>query len=187
MKKMEHFRIEPANTALVVIDIQEKLFAVMPQNVRQNVEKNTRLLIAAAQEFDIPILCTEQYPKGLGQTIPEIKANLSGVAPIEKIAFSCCGEPAFCEALEKTGADCIILCGMETHICIYQTVIDLLEHGKCVFVAADAVCSQEKQHWKLALEAIRQAGGVVVPVQTILFQILRQAKTDQFKRLSKLL
>lgn len=179
------FRPNPDRLALVVIDIQEKLAAVMPPKVLSQVARNTNLLLATAQEFNLPVIVTEQYRRGLGATVEEI--HFQGQhSVIDKISFSCCGEPAFQQALSSSGRRDVILCGMEAHICVLQTALDLLEEGRQVFIAADAVCSRTKLNWELGLEMLRQAGAIITPAETIVFQLLGAAGNERFKRLAPL-
>jgi nicotinamidase-related amidase len=177
---------EQGRAALAVIDIQERLAPAMPPEALAAVLRNTRILIETAKELKIPIIVTEQYPKGLGQTVPEIAAALEGVKRIEKVAFSCCGEPGFMEALKASGKRDVILCGMETHVCVLQTALGLMERDYRVFAAADAVCSRAKLNWELAIETMRQAGAVVGTAEIFAFQLLGKAGTESFKKISKM-
>ena len=135
--------------------------------------------------MDIPLLITEQYPKGLGPTIPEIKDVIPSYAPIEKISFSCCGEPFFLEAVQVTGRQQVVLAGMETHVCVLQTCLDLLKEGFDVHVVSDAVCSRTEQNYRAGLEFMRDAGAVISCTETVLFQLLEKAGTEPFKIISK--
>lgn len=186
MPEMDKYKIDAQKAALVVVDIQEKLAGGMDESVLENVVRNTGILAAAAHELGLPIILTEQYPKGLGPTLEGVREAVGEVIPIEKMAFSCCGETKFLDALRETGARDVILCGMESHICILQTVLDLLEADYHVFVPADALCSRKKMNWRLGLEAMRQAGALVGSTEMFLFQLLGIAGTDSFKKLSKL-
>lgn len=179
------FRPSAADLALVVVDIQTKLASAMPEDVLAQVVRNTNVLLAAAAEFDLPVLMTEQYPRGLGETLPELRLA-EGQPRVEKISFSCCEEPAFAQALQAAGRRSVLLCGMETHVCVLQTALDLLTDDRQVFIAADAVCSRAKLNWKLALEMMRQAGAVITPTEAVVFQLLGAAGSERFKRLSRL-
>ena len=185
-RPVSHFRPTAADLALVVIDIQEKMAAAMPEETLAQVVRNTNILLAAAQEFALPVLVTEQYRRGLGATLPALNLTETNT-PLEKLSFSCCGEPAFVSALQATGRRSALLCGIETHVCVLQTALDLLEDGWQVFVAADAVCSRTRLNWKLALETMRQSGVVIAPTETIVFQLLGAAGDERFKRLSRLI
>ena len=180
---MERYVLDRAAATLVIVDIQERLAVAMSEKDR--VVTNAQHLIEAARLLEIPLLVTEQYPKGLGPTIPEIKSALQTYAPVEKITFSCCGEPFFMEAVQETERKQIILTGMETHVCVLQTCIDLLQAGYVVHVVSDAVCSRTKHNYKTALEYMRDAGAVISCTETALFQLLVKAGTEEFKAISK--
>jgi isochorismate hydrolase len=185
-QSVSDFRPAAADLALVIVDIQEKIGGAMPDKVLAQVVRNTNILLAAAGEFGIPVLVAEQNRRALGPTLPALR--LAGEhSLVEKMSFSYFGEPAFVQALNSTGRRSVLLCGMEAHVCIYQIALDLLEEGRKVFVAADAICSRAKLNWKLSLGTMRQAGAVVVPTETIVFQLLGKAGDERFKRISKLL
>jgi nicotinamidase-related amidase len=173
------FQLDRATAVLLVVDIQERLAAAMGE--RERVVANAGHLIAAAQLLGVPVVHTEQYPKGLGRTVPELRAVLDPAPAVEKLTFDCCGEPAFAPALEGTGRATVIVCGMETHICVLQTVLGLLARGMTVHVAADAVCSRNPENARTALELARDAGAVVTCTETVLFQLLVRAGTPEFK------
>jgi nicotinamidase-related amidase len=179
MKGIGRFQLERGATALLVIDIQERLAAAMAE--REKVVANTGHLIAAAKLLGVPVVHAEQYPKGLGPTVPELREALGAAAPIEKLTFSCCGEPAFAPALEAAGRPTVVVCGMETHVCVLQTVLGLLARGLVVHVAADAVCSRNPENSRVALELMRDAGAVVTCTETVLFQLLERCATPEFK------
>jgi nicotinamidase-related amidase len=186
-KSIEHYIPDHQSTALVVVDIQERLAAAMPAEVMAGVVRRTEILIAAARELSLPVILTEQYPRGLGVTVPSLQAALgSDTHPIEKLTFSCCGVEHFNAALENHAVRDVILCGIETHVCVYQTALDLLGGGRRVFLAADAVCSRSRQNHKLALKNMRQAGVVVGSSEMFLFQLLKEARGDTFKAISRL-
>lgn len=175
-------------TALVVIDVQERLFPVMDADHREEVMRNLKVLTAAARRLQVPILVTEQYPKGLGHTLPEFKETLPpGNEPLEKVAFSCCGVDAFRGRLGPTGARQLLLSGIEAHVCVLMSALDLLAEGFTVHVVADAVTSRTQANWRLAMEQLRQAGAVVTTTETVLFQLLRQADTEDFRELARLI
>jgi nicotinamidase-related amidase len=179
MTRIRTFQLERDDAVLLVVDIQERLAVVMPE--RERVVANTGHLIAAAKLLGVPVLLTEQYPKGLGPTVPELRTALDPEPAIVKMTFDCCGEPAFAPALEQTGRSTLIVCGMEAHICVLQTVLGLLEAGLAVHVAADAVCSRSPENARIALELLRDAGAVVTCTETVLFQLLGRAGTPEFK------
>lgn len=176
--------LERGKTVLVVIDIQERLARAMP-TVEEYYQK-VGALIKAFRRLGAPVIVTQQYTQGLGPTVPEITEALGEFAPIEKTAFSCAGDPAYVGALKATGARQVVLCGMETHVCVQQTALDLLAAGYQVHVAADAVRSRKKQDWELSLERLRQAGVVVTTAEAIIFEVLVQSGTDEFREISKL-
>lgn len=180
---MDKFFLSRDNSLLVIVDIQERLVPAM--QVKDKVVANTLHLIEAAKLLNIPLRVTEQYPKGLGRTIREIAEALPECAPIEKITFSCCGQQAFLDAVASTGRTHVILAGMETHVCVLQTCIDLLRSGYHVHAAADAICSRSKENYRLALEFMRDAGAVISCTETILFQLLEKAGSDEFRTISK--
>lgn len=186
MSEAPRFILDPSRAVLVVIDVQEKLSAAMPKSVLRQVVKNTGVLIAAAGELGFSILLTEQYPQGLGRTLPELQQQLGSVKPIEKLAFSCCGEAAFTSRFSATDPRQVILTGMEAHVCVYQTALDLLGAGHHVFVPVDAVCSRSKANWRIGIEAMRRAGAVIGSTEMFLFQMLKVAGSESFKKLAKL-
>jgi nicotinamidase-related amidase len=154
---MRHpFIVSRENTALAIIDVQERLAATMKD--KDQVVHNIKLLIQAARLFNIPILVTEQYPKGLGRTVPEITVEIPKITPIEKMTFSCCQADAFNKELEDLKVDQIILTGMETHICVLQTALDALQDGYRVQVVEDAVCSRTRDRWETGLRQMEKAG-----------------------------
>jgi nicotinamidase-related amidase len=179
MKGIKSFQLDRGSAVLLVVDIQERLAAVMAE--REKVVANAGHLIAAAKLLGVPVVHTEQYPKGLGPTVPELRAALEPAAAVEKMTFDCCGEPAFGPALRQTGRSTVIVCGMETHICVLQTVLGLLAGGATVHVAADAVCSRNPENARTALELMRDAGAVVTCTETVMFQLLVRAGTPEFK------
>ena len=172
---------------LTVIDVQGALVKAMDPRVVSQVIRNVQVLITFAKDMGIPILVTEQYPKGLGGTIPEIKETLEEILPIEKMAFSCCNVDVFNERLTHLGRKQILLCGMEAHVCVLQTTADLLERGYDVHVVADAICSRRKLDWDLGLRWMEKKGAMILSTEIIAFQLLKEAGTDEFKRLSRFL
>lgn len=180
---MEKYILKKENAVLIVVDIQERLAVAMSEKDR--VIANTQHLIEAARLLRLPLLVTEQYPKGLGPTVDGIKDALTEYAPIEKITFSCCGETSFLDAVSAGGKKQVILTGMETHVCVLQTCIDLLHAGYDVHVVSDAVCSRSSENYRTALEYMRDAGAVITCTETVLFQLLEKAGSDEFKAISK--
>jgi len=170
-------------TVLLLVDIQERLAVTM--KMRDAVINNCLHLIELSKMQHIPVIVTEQYSKGLGQTVSEIRDALPVYRPVEKLAFSCCGEPAFMNALKALNRKTVLLTGMETHVCILQTCVDLLEEGFNVHLVRDAVCSRTEENWKTGTEFMRDAGAIVTCTETLLFQLLKVAGTEEFKAISK--
>lgn len=172
---------------LVVVDVQERLFAAMDTESRDEAIRNIKILVSTARRLALPVLITEQYPKGLGHTLPELAALLTGTPVIEKTAFSCCGAAGFVDRLRETGADPVLLVGLEAHVCVLLTALDLRALGFRVAVVADAVCSRRRETRDLGLAQARQAGVVVTATETVVFQLLGRADTDAFREIVKLL
>jgi nicotinamidase-related amidase len=177
---MSDWRLTPQNSALVVIDVQEKLMNVMPQ--RAAALASIQELIGASRVLKLPTLVTAQYIKGLGPICPEIAEATPGITPIEKMAFSCCGSEEFLRAVKDLGRQRIILCGIEAHVCVQQTAIDLMK-DYFVYVAADAICSRHRHDHKVAVERMRDCGAVITTVESAVFEILRESGTDLFKQI----
>ncbi len=176
------------HTTLAVLDVQERLFHAMDADHREEVMRNIKVLAVAARRLHVPILVTEQYPKGLGHTLQELKDTLGpGVEPIEKVTFSCCGIEPFRSRLTTLGARHVVLTGIEAHVCVLMSALDLLAEGYTVHVVADAVTSRTQGNWRLAMGQLRQAGAVVTGTESVLFQLLRQADTDEFRELARLI
>ncbi len=170
---------------LVFIDVQGKLHELM--DGKEALDSNLARMIECAKLLEVPILGTEQIPEKLGATNEPFRSLLEGVPRVGKSAFSCCGEPKFMKAFQALEKRLAILVGIETHVCVYQTAIDLLETGTEVFVVADAVASRSPENKALALQALRDAGAKVLPAETILFALLRDAADPRFKGLLKLI
>ena len=185
MSLMERFFLDRDKAQLVVVDVQEKLCRAMDTEVLEQLTGNISILLDAAAELGLPALATEQYVKGLGATLPVLKEKLT-TASLEKMTFSCCGGEGFLEALAKSGRRQVILTGMETHVCVLQTALELLSEGYMVHLVCDAVMSRKKANWKTALKTLSAAGVVLTTTEAVLFQLLRVAGTEEFKKLSKL-
>lgn len=186
MSIQNKFLLDPAKAVLVVIDVQEKLCAAMDQELLRQLVKNTGILLESANELAVPVFFTEQYVKGLGSTLPELKARAAAAPSFEKLTFSCCGNRSFVEQLRDSGRTQVIVAGMETHVCVLQTVIELQAAGFHVHVVKDAVMSRSRDNWQTAVEAMVLAGAVPTSTESVLFQLLKIAGTDSFKKLSKL-
>ncbi|MGO1370110.1 MAG: hydrolase [Senegalia sp. (in: firmicutes)] len=180
---MDKFTLEREESVLVIIDIQEKLAPVM--DYKDMVVKNTQILIAAAKEMNIPIIVTEQYPKGLGTTVEELEKELNEDTKIEKLQFSACTDE-FKNHLDKLGRKKIIMVGMETHVCVFQTARNLLEDDYNVYIARDGVTSRTKENYLNGLDLMRDMGAVITNTETIVFDLLKKSATDEFKILSKM-
>jgi nicotinamidase-related amidase len=186
MSIKDSFFLERDKAVLVVIDVQEKLCVAMDEAVLGKLVKNIGILLESAAEMSIPVLVTEQYVKGLGATLPELKAKASSAHCHEKMAFSCCGSAEFVADLKASGRTQVIVTGMETHVCVLQTVIELREAGLDVHIVKDAVMSRNKQNWQTAVQAMTLAGAIPTSTESVLFQLLKVAGSDEFKKLSKL-
>jgi len=176
-----------ARPVLVVVDVQERLFNAMDAERRDDMVANVKILVNAARRLDVPVLVTEQYPKGLGRTLPELRTVLDDTPPFEKTAFSCAGATGFLDRLSALGGDHVILAGIEAHVCVLLTALDLLARGVRVSIVADAVCSRRPANLEIGLAQARQAGAVITSTETVVFQLLGAADTDAFRELSKLL
>ena len=176
-----------AHPVLTIVDVQERLFNAMDAERRDDMVANVKILASAARRLEVPVLLTEQYPKGLGRTLPEVKSLLADVPPFEKTAFSCADAAGFMDRVRALGADHVILTGIEAHVCVLLTALDLLGRGLKVSVVADAVCSRRAANLEIGLAQARQAGAVITATETVVFQLLGGADNDAFRELSKLL
>ena len=174
---------------LLVVDVQEKLAPAMPADAMIALERAARILVEAAATLGAAVLATEQYPAGLGRTVGAIAEDLARVsAPVlEKIAFSAVEAPGFREALDDKRPSSVIVIGMETHVCVYQTVRELCARGLEVHVPLDGVCSRRDDHKAVGLELMRSLGARITTAETVVFDWLRKAGTPEFKKLSKLI
>lgn len=180
--------LERSNAVLAVIDMQERLLNAFPEERRDSVMKHALIAVESAKILGLPVLVSEQYPKGLGPTAAAIRESLGDrFAPIEKLVFSCGRSPEFKEALERTGRRDVIIAGVESHVCVLQTVMDLVNDGYRVYVPADAVTSRRTLDWEMGLDLMKKAGATVGTTETFVFQLLERAGTDEFKAISKLL
>lgn len=176
------------DSVLVVIDLQERLAAAMPEQVRERVLSCVEIMLTATEMLSVPVMATEQYPKGLGHTEPRLKPYLDErVSVIEKTCFSCQTIPLFSQQLSATQRKQVFLVGMEAHICVLQTAMDLQANGYQVFVIEDAVSSRAQSNHDNAMHRLRQAGVVVTNVESVIFEWLRDASHSQFKALSRLI
>jgi nicotinamidase-related amidase len=182
-------RLDPKKTAVVVVDIQERLADAMPTEQLGRVRRATRILIEAAWLLGAPLLATEQYPKGLGPTLNELNEALVGANAkrFEKTEFSALDAQGFGAAFDETGARAAVVVGMETHVCVYQTVRDLTAKGIDVYVPIDGVASRQEDHRETGLELCERAGAIRTTAETVVFDWLRRGQGDAFKQLSKLI
>ena len=176
-----------AHPVVVVVDVQERLFNAMDADRRDDMVTNVKILVSSARRLGMPVLVTEQYPKGLGRTLPEVRSLLGETPAFEKTAFSCAEAEGFMERLRALGAEHVILTGIEAHVCVLLTALDLLTRGLRVSIVADAVCSRRPVNLEIGLGQARQAGAVVTATETVVFQLLGRADSDAFRELSKLL
>ncbi len=181
---MQKYYLNKDDCVLMIIDLQEKLMRVMTE--REQVYRNTNLLSATAYEFDIPVILSEQYPKGIGPTVKEIKDNLGAYHYLEKVDFSLCNQEAGA-ILDGYGRKTVIVTGSETHVCVYQSVRDLLRLGYNVHLVSDAVCSRFKNNYKNSLGLMKDMGAVITNTETVVFDLLQKAGTGVFKKISPLI
>lgn len=183
MKKQSH-RLTRTRTGLVVVDVQQRLLPAIFE--KERVLQNLLRLIQGAAILKVPVFATEQYRKGLGPTVPEVAVAISGFAPLEKVAFSACGAAGFIPALKQKKVSAAILCGIEAHVCVSQTCLDMLDKRFRVFVAADAVSSRTPENYRIGLDRMRAAGAIIVSTEMVLFELLEQAGTVEFKQILNL-
>jgi len=178
--------LQRENSCLIVVDIQERLLPAMIG--RDGVVRNTGILLQAAARLDVPVIASEQYPKGLGPTVPELRQALPPAATIiEKASFSCLGEDAFARRLRELDRSQIVVAGIEAHVCVLQTAGQLLAAGFDVFVVADATASRTPVSHDLAMARLARAGCAVVTAEMVVFEWLQVAGTPEFKDLSALI
>jgi len=175
--------LEAEHCALLVIDIQQKLLPPIFQ--KEQLVRNAQLLIRTAGILKIPALVSTQYAKGLGETIPEITALLGGTQSVDKTLFSCFASDAFCAVVKRLPAErnTLLLCGMESHICVTQTALAALRDGYLVHVASDAVSSRTEWNWKIGLDRMRAAGAVISSTEMIIYELMRSSTSAAFKEL----
>jgi nicotinamidase-related amidase len=177
-------RILREESAAVVVDIQERLLPHIHEG--DILLRNCQKLIEGLQVLSVPLLVTQQYTRGLGQTVQPISQLFPVFRPIEKISFSCSGEPAFENELAGTGKTYIILCGIESHVCVMQTCLDLLDSGKKVVVVEDCVSSRKPDDKRISIERMRQEGARITTVESLLFELSRVAGNETFKSISRI-
>jgi len=174
---------EAEHCALIVIDIQEKL--LRPTFHREQLVRNAQLLIQAAGILKIPTLMSTQYAKALGSTVPEVSTLLAGTEAIDKQMFSCFGSDVFCSVLKRLPGqrNTLLLCGMETHICVAQTALAALREGYVVHVASDAVSSRTEWNWKVGLDRMAAGGAVISSTEMMIYELMRSSGSQAFKEL----
>ena len=178
---------DAADSVLVVIDIQERLAKAMPEKPLRRLVERTSMLIQAANLLGVPVLRTEQYPKGLGPTLSDIEQHLHNDQKMEKTCFACSEASGFAQALQETRRRQVVLTGMESHVCVLQTALGLQAAGHQVFVVGDAVCSRHKANHKNALQRMAHSGVVISNSESVMFEWLRDSRHEQFKTISTLL
>src|SRR5947199_1441631 len=178
--------LDGAHTALAIIDMQEGFRPIISDFVET--AARIALVAHAAQLLGVPVIVTEQYPKGLGHTAGEIRAVLpEGLEPIEKTAFSSCGAQEFVSQLERAGARQVLLCGIEAHVCVNQTAHDLIANGYQVHLLTDCISSRSEQNRQIGVEKMLKSGALPSSTETALFELMRDARHEQFKAIQKLI
>jgi nicotinamidase-related amidase len=175
--------LEGDQCVLIVVDIQEKLLP--PIFEKEQLVRNSKLLIRAAGILKIPAVMSTQYAKGLGQTVPELASLLPETEAVDKDRFSCFGSEAFCALLKRLpgNRNTLLLCGMESHICVMQTALAALREGYLVHVASDAVSSRTEWNWKIGLERMRSAGAVISSTEMMIYELMRSSSSPAFKEM----
>ncbi|MBO7146223.1 MAG: isochorismatase family protein [Lentisphaeria bacterium] len=179
-------KLTTSDTFTCVVDLQEKLVPAMGNS--ENLMKRVKILLGGLQSLEIPVLATEQYPKGLGATLPEVSELFTpGAAVIEKNSFSCFGTESFAEAARQCGRKNMILLGVESHVCVFQTALDALELGYTVYLVEDCIDSRFASDKAAAIAALRDAGVKILTSEMILFMLMRASSHPAFKTISKLI
>ncbi len=181
-------RLEPKNTLLVIVDIQERLASAVPVEPMGRVVKNTSLLLRTAERLSMRVLASEQYPKGLGATIPEVRDILDTmkVTPLAKLTFDAISDDPFHKAAFTDRPTAVVIVGMEAHVCVFQTARSFVERGVATYVVSDAVASRTEENRLSGLSLAERAGAVVTNAESVVFDLLERAGTEDFKILSKL-
>ena len=176
--------LKAQHCALIVIDVQEKLLP--PIYEKERLVRNSQLLLRLAGLLSLPVVATTQYSKGLGQIVPEIASLLGGTTPLDKLEFGCFGNGEFRSSIDRlNGRNTLLLCGMETHICVLQTALGALNQGHIVHVAGDAVSSRTELNWKLGLQRMRDAGAVISSTEMMIYELLGKSGSHEFKEILK--
>ena len=177
--------LDRSKTCLLVVDVQERLLPVI--HGKELLLKNIQRLVSGAGILGLPVIVSEQYPKGLGPTVSPLCELLEKARKLEKITFSCMRDQPIADLIRETSCNSILVCGIESHVCVLQTVLDALGCGFRVHVAADAVSSRAQENKRIALERMRQAGAVITSTESALFELLEKAGTSEFKKISALI
>ncbi len=174
--------LRPERTALVVVDLQEKLLPVIAG--RERVVKNSLLLMRLAEILDLPVVLTSQYRKGLGEIVPEVRGAAPGLEPLDKVSFGCFGDEGFLNRLRSlSGRDQLVVTGIECHICVAQTVLGALDRGYHVHLASDAVGSRSEENYRTGLARMERAGALVSSAEMATYELLGRSDSDAFKRM----
>jgi nicotinamidase-related amidase len=181
-------RLDRKASVLLLVDLQERLAAAMPPPAMERLVANTLVLLESARLLGVPVLATEQYPKGLGSTVAPLAEKLRalGVEPIDKLDFDAYSQPRVARAIADRAPRAVVVAGMEAHVCVFQTARELARRGYDVHVVADAVASRKEDNRALGLALCERAGAYVTPTETVAFDWLGRAGTDEFKAVSKL-
>jgi nicotinamidase-related amidase len=171
--------LDRSRSVLVVVDIQERLLPAI--HGREGIIPNVKLLAFGARTMQVPVIVTEQYPKGLGPTVSELKEALGAAQPLSKVEFSCASGPGFLEKLAGMGRKQVVLCGIESHVCMAQTTVELLGHGYKVWLVTDAMGSRRERDHESALRRLETGGAVLTTAEAVVFEWLRKAGTEEFK------
>jgi nicotinamidase-related amidase len=182
-------RLNPKETVLMIVDVQEKLAVAMPSEAMERLVKNTELLLEAAKLLGVRVIASEQYPKGLGPTIAPLLGRLTAMSasPIEKLTFDACAEPRISKLLATSSPRAVVVVGMETHVCVFQTARELVRRGIATYVVSDAVASRREEHRHMGLALAERAGAIPTVAETVVFDWLEKAGNEPFKALSKLI
>jgi nicotinamidase-related amidase len=172
-------------TALAIVDFQEKLVPIMAQS--QRTVNNAVALIRLSRLFQLPVILTEQFPRWLGSTIPEIKESLPAYDPIPKMEFNCCEVEGFNKRIETENVRNIVLIGIESHICVFQTCFSLLAQRYIVHVPRDAVDSRQEENRRVGLDLMKETGAIITSTEAVIYQILKKAGTSEFKEMMKII
>ncbi|HZU82096.1 MAG TPA: isochorismatase family protein [Polyangiaceae bacterium] len=181
-------RLDPRTSLLLVVDVQERLAAAMPPPILERLVANALVLLETARLLAVPVVASEQYPNGLGPTLAPIAEKLRalGVVPIDKLTFDACGEPRVAGAIADRAPRAVVIVGVETHVCVFQTARELARRQIDVRVVADAVASRREESRALGLSMCERAGALVMPAEAVVFDWLERAGTDEFRAISRL-